>query len=79
MGNGLIDWSLDDFVKNNDFETNWFNWYARCKNTRKTLAGNLDSMVLRLKITRFLFGPLILVTYSLVFEFWKNCKLVLEA
>jgi hypothetical protein len=35
---------------------------------RKTLAGNLDSMVLRLKITRFLFGPLILVTYSLVFE-----------
>jgi hypothetical protein len=45
---------------------------------RKTLAGNLDSMVLRLKITRFLFGPLILVTYSLVFELWKNCKLVLE-
>jgi hypothetical protein len=35
MGNGLIDWSLDDFVKNNDFETNWFNWYARCKNTKK--------------------------------------------
>jgi hypothetical protein len=34
MGNGLIDWSLD-FVKNNDFETNWFNWYARCKNTKK--------------------------------------------
>jgi hypothetical protein len=35
---------------------------------RKTLAGNLDSMVSRLKMTRFLFGPLILVIYSLVFE-----------
>ena len=22
---GLIGWFLDDFVKNNDFEINWFN------------------------------------------------------
>jgi len=35
---------------------------------RKTLAGNLDNMVSRLKMTRFLFGPLILVIYSSVFE-----------
>jgi hypothetical protein len=26
MSNGLIDWFLDDFVRNNDFEINWFNW-----------------------------------------------------
>jgi hypothetical protein len=25
MGNGLIGWFLDDFVTNNDFETNLFN------------------------------------------------------
>ena len=31
MGNGLIGWFLDDFVKNNDFEINWFNWCIGCK------------------------------------------------
>jgi len=32
MGNGLIGWILDDFVRNNDFEINWFNWCVGCEN-----------------------------------------------
>jgi hypothetical protein len=26
MSNGLISWFLNDFVRNNDFEINWFKW-----------------------------------------------------
>ena len=32
IGNDLIDWILDDFVRNNDFEINWFNWCIGCEN-----------------------------------------------
>ena len=31
MSNRLIGWFLDDFVTNNDFETNLFNWCIGCK------------------------------------------------
>jgi hypothetical protein len=31
MGNGLIGWLLDDFVTNNDFEIDFFNWCIGCK------------------------------------------------
>jgi hypothetical protein len=56
--NDLISLILDDFVRNNDFEINWFNWCVGCKDIEKlwnTLAGNLDSMVLRLKMLKFQF------------------------
>jgi len=55
--NGLIDCILDDFVRNNDFKINWFNSCVGCKNIEKiwkSLAGNLDGMVLRSKIMKSL-------------------------
>jgi hypothetical protein len=56
MGNDLIGWILNDFVINNNFKINWFNWCVGCKSIEKPwniLVGNLDSMVLRLKMVKF--------------------------
>ena len=81
LGNGLINWILNDFIRTNDFEINWFNWCVGCKNIegKKTLAQSLDNMVLKLKITKFQFGPLICENYNLVFAFWKNYRLIPRA
>lgn len=64
IGNDLIGCFLDDFIRNNNSESNWFNWCIGCKKyweiVKKPLAGNLDSMILRLKMMKFKSGHLIL-------------------
>jgi len=64
IGNDLIGYFLDDFIRNNNSESNWFNWCIGCKKyweiVKKPLAGNLDSMILRLKMMKFQFGHSIL-------------------
>ena len=76
MGNGFIGWILDDFVRNNDFEINWFNWCVGCENMKlwKNLARNLNRMVLNLKMMKFHFSPSNLDIYILVLELWENAN-----
>jgi hypothetical protein len=51
------------------------NWFLWVKKFISTLLGNLNRMVLRLKMMKFYFGSLIYENYSLISKLWKNYNL----